>query len=66
MKFKYKIGSIVYLITDQSQCEMMVTAIHITHGDLMYELSCGSHSSTHYEFEMHDKKDCLKQMMLNE
>ena len=66
MKTKYKIGSMVYLLTDTTQSIRIVTGIRITIGETMYELSCGSSASNHYEFEMHDSKDCLMQILSND
>ena len=40
---KHKIGSIVYLLTDEDQLKRVVTEILVRSGNYtLYELSCGS------------------------
>jgi hypothetical protein len=60
IKTKYDIGDIVYLKTDISQKERMITMIGITPGNNVYTLSCGDDSSDHYEIEITDTKDVIK------
>lgn len=50
---EFNIGDTVFLSTDQDQLERLVTALTIYHGNgILYELSCGSSTSRHYEFEI--------------
>ena len=57
---KYEIGDIVYLTTDPDQAKRVVTSIHIRPNEqITYELSCGSHASDHYDFEISDEKTVL-------
>lgn len=60
IKTKYDIGDIVYLKTDISQKERMITMVGITPGSHVYTLSCGDDSSDHYEIEITDTKDVIK------
>ena len=40
---KHKIGSVVYLLTDEDQKKRVVTGIMVRSGNLVqYELSCGA------------------------
>jgi len=41
IKTKYDIGDIVYLKTDISQKERMITMVGVTPGSHVYTLSCG-------------------------
>lgn len=55
---KYDIADIVYLLTDEEQKKRVVTKISILPEDrLLYELSCGSNASEHYEFEITEEKN---------
>ncbi len=49
---KYEIGETVYLITDKEQAARLVTGFIVRKTALIYELSCGANSSTHYDFEI--------------
>lgn len=60
IKTKYDIGDIVYLKTDISQKERMITMVGVTPGSQVYTLSCGDDSSDHYEIEITDTKDVIK------
>jgi len=53
---KFEIGDIVYLSTDEEQLMRLVTSINISNNDLLYQLSCGSNNSNHYDFEISKKK----------
>ncbi len=48
----YTCGDIVYLKTDESQRERMVTMVRISHLGTTYELSCGTEASAHHEIEI--------------
>lgn len=58
----FDIGEIVFLITDEEQCERMVTNITIGPNTVTYHLSYGMAVSTHYEIEMSRTKDIHKQL----
>lgn len=49
---KYKLKQEVYLTTDEDQRKRVVTAITIRQGGIIYELSCGTQTSSHYDFEI--------------
>lgn len=54
----YSIGDSVYLRTDKDQRERLVTSIRLYGGNrVAYELSCGTESSYHYEFEMSKERN---------
>lgn len=58
MSGKYKLGQIVYLITDEAQSPRMVTAIKFTiDGGILYTLTCGIQDSSHYEAEISKDKN---------
>ena len=57
---KYNIGDFVFLKTDTEQNERIVTAILITKNDIQYQLSFGSESQYHYDFEISSEKNILK------
>jgi len=58
MNSNYKLGDIVYLYTDIDQLERMVTSITFkANGCVVYELSCGTSNSDHYEIEISKKKN---------
>lgn len=57
---KFDFGQIVYLKTDKEQSARMVTAISISKGDLLYELSCGTTVSKHYDFEITEEINVLQ------
>lgn len=53
----YNIGDTVYLITDDEQCQRLVTAFLVRKNDIMYELSCGAFTSNHLDFEITNTKN---------
>lgn len=54
---KFNMQDRVYLVTDNEQCERMITAIKIIPGDvLMYELSKETLATWHYDFEISTEK----------
>ena len=57
---KFNVGDLVYLKTDESQTERMVTGFYIRQNNLTYGLSCGSEESWHYDFEISTEKNVLK------
>ena len=56
---KYNFGDIVYLSTDVDQHPRIVTRIVISLNGIIYELSCGTFVSSHYEIEMTTEKNTL-------
>lgn len=60
IKTKYGLGDTVYLRTDEDQKERIVTRIQITQGNVMYNVSCGTDDSWHYDFELSTERDLLK------
>ena len=62
VKFKVKLGEIVYLKTDDDQLPRIITRISIIGGSMSnsiitYEVSQGDQSSEHYESEIITNKD---------
>lgn len=57
---RFNIGDIVYLKTDNEQRERMVYAIHVYPHSIMYALTKGTETSSHYEMEITAEKDVLK------
>ena len=57
----YKLGDILYLKTDIQQYPRLVTAIIITKGDILIELSCSTIVSKHYLFEVTEEINVLIQ-----
>ncbi len=53
---KYKIGEIVYLITDKDQDERLVTGITVRPRELLYQVSCGTSETECYDFELSKEK----------
>lgn len=58
----FDIGEIVFLITDETQSERMITNITIYPGGVLYSLSLGPQVSEHYEIEMTRTADINKQL----
>ena len=58
---KFNLKDVVYLQTDKAQDERIITRMQVTLNGLLYELTCGSVSSWHYEFEITTEKNVLKQ-----
>jgi hypothetical protein len=48
----YSHGDIVYLKTDKEQSPRIVYCLKVYKGEILYELSCGTHTSAHYDFEL--------------
>ena len=54
---KFNNSELIYLRTDPEQLQRMVTAIKIClTGELMYEVSCGTAVSWHYDMEFSREK----------
>lgn len=55
---KFDLGELVYLKTDEDQKQRMVTKISATlDGGLLYDLSCGTVITCHYEKEISEEKN---------
>ena len=48
----FKVGDVVYLITDDEQKKRIVSGLCIRKNGVTYELSCGISTSWHYGFEI--------------
>lgn len=56
IRTKYNIGDIIYLRTDDENNARIVTGITIRpNNSIIYEVSCGTVTSSHYDFEMSNK-----------
>lgn len=54
---KYEIKQKVYLVTDEDQKERLVTGLKVcSGGEIIYQLSCGTSVSDHYDFEISPEK----------
>ena len=57
IRTEYDIEQVIYLKTDEDQRERIITAITIRPLGILYEVCCGTNTSSHYDFEMSpDKK----------
>ncbi len=57
----FSLKQIVYLKTDAEQLGRFVTAISLKgSGAVVYDLTCGTSESSHYDFEITAEKDILK------
>lgn len=56
---QHELGDIVYLVTDNDQRKRIVTQIKITMSGMLYNLSCGTGNSDHYECEISKKMNVL-------
>lgn len=60
---KYSLTQKVFLVTDGEQQERMITSIQVTgDGGIMYQLSCGTSTSWHYDGEISEDKNILKSL----
>lgn len=58
----FEIGTVVYLKTDEDQRERMIYGICVFgKGEIVYKVCQGTTMSEHYDFELSDQKDVLKQ-----
>jgi len=58
---KYKIGDMVYLVTDPDQHQRMVLKITLwPGGSVSYCLSIGAEESWHFDIEFSAKRDVVK------
>lgn len=56
---EHEIGDTVYLVTDVEQLPRLVYCIEVYRKDIMYRLVCGSHTDSHYSFEISKEKNEL-------
>jgi hypothetical protein len=49
---KYDFGEIVYLKTDKEQSPRIVYCFKVYQNEILYELACGTQTSSHYEYEI--------------
>lgn len=56
---KFTHGDIVYLKTDKDQSPRIVFALKVYKGEILYEVSCGTHNSSHYDFELSTEVNVL-------
>jgi hypothetical protein len=55
----FDLGQTVYLTTDNEQRRRVVSEIKVRPTGLVYELSCGTGTSYHYDFEISETIDVL-------
>lgn len=58
----FEIGSTVYLKTDKEQCPRIVFCIKVFRNEFIYELACGTTTSSHYDFELSTEVDVLSKI----
>ena len=58
----YNIGDIVFLRTDQEQLERVITAITTRSTGCVYELTCCTTTTWHYDFEFSKEQNILKKL----
>lgn len=49
---KHNHGDIVYLKTDKEQHPRIVYCFKVYQSEILYEIACGTLTSSHYEFEL--------------
>lgn len=52
IEFRFDIGELVYLKTDVAQSPRIVFCYKVYKGEILYDLACGTVTSSHYEFEI--------------
>lgn len=57
---KFEFGQVVYLKTDCDQIPRLLTGIDLRPNMIIYQLSCGTISSNHYDFEMSAEKSLVE------
>lgn len=55
----FQIKQTVYLKTDADQLPRIITGIIVRPNDLVYELTCGTVVSNHFDFEITTEQDIL-------
>jgi hypothetical protein len=62
----YEFGDMVYLKTDDDVRQRVITAVKILpNSSVIYELTCGTQISHHYEFEFTTEYDLSKKLKSN-
>jgi len=56
----FKLGQIVYLVTDKDQAERIITSFQVDSRGVLYQLSHGASASWHFDIEITHEKDVLK------
>ena len=59
---EFDIAETVYLKTDGDQLPRIVTSIGIRPSGILYELSCGCSSSSHYDFEISRERSLVERL----
>ena len=58
---QFEIGHTVYIKTDPDQMERIITEVKLKpNGTIMYEVSCDTISSFHYDFELSTERNIVK------
>lgn len=60
LKNKFKIGQIVFLITDPEQSERIITGYIVRPNQIIYYVTFGTLESTHYDIEIALNKNYCK------
>jgi len=55
----FDIGELVYLKTDKEQSPRIIYCIKVYKSENIYELACGTTTSSHYEFELSKEVNVL-------
>ena len=55
----FEIGELVYLKTDKEQNPRIIYCIKVYKSENIYELACGTTTSSHYEFELSKEVNVL-------
>lgn len=56
---KFEIGDVVYLKTDTEQKPRIVYCIKVFKGEYLYDLTSGTQTSSHYDFEISTEVNVL-------
>ena len=56
---KFELRQVVYLKTDVDQSPRLVTSIRIDSTGLIYQISCGTQTSDHFDFEISEIKNIV-------
>jgi len=59
IEFAFDMGQEVFLKTDREQYPRMITGYKVSPGGITYEVSCGTLTSWHYDFELSIEKNIL-------
>lgn len=56
---EFKIGELVYIKTDADQLARIVYCYKVYADSIIYELACGTTTSSHYAFELSSERNFL-------